>query len=269
MPSRQNAQVVTEIEREAALHASIEAFEPVVPYKPIYLQSCPKSGTMLTRNIYLHFVGLERAHLPLLFELHEMPAEPNRWHFFYGHLPGVPGIFNRFARYHRVLIWRHPIDNVIALAKACFDPRTDREDYMEMQSKGMRVIDAIPLIAHGYAIANRRMEPFYKAYEEFYLDWVESASSIIEFNQMMDATRGGLSPGKAVQMLAAMGLPYTRAWSDRVRAGSSAELSSTFVANTSADQRQEQRAVARQELLKSLQSAPLHVAEEMARHLHD
>ena len=224
------------------LRDSISRFVPCTfPNRMLFLTH-PKNGTMLTRNMILHFAGIEQTHVPLLMDV---PAAMTAFanadrQFYYGHVPAVPEWADMLAGYRKVLQIRNPVDTIVALARASLDPRSERADHVYFRESGATVEDLVPLIVDGYDMCGIQMSPFNRSFQHFVLDWVGQADEIIQFEQVLSdvsALMAGCGSETGWGLVRQLGLPACEDWRERLVAGACETNSTTYLPPFADDRR--------------------------------
>jgi len=214
------------------LDADTLRFAPEPLREPLFLNSVPKSGSHLLRNILRMFVPLEQQYraqfiqFPNLSE-HLDAFDPSRNFMSFGHLFFTDGPAVELARVRKILLYRDPYDWVLARARFYVsdefqgnldhlkDGRVSVDDLLTMMIFGVRTI--VPSLTDMYelnVVAWLGSDVFPVRYEDLlaHVRAIETADAEAYFARLFEACGiSTLPPG----------------WRERVVVGSDRRQSST------------------------------------------
>ena len=205
---------------------------------PTFLNSVPKCGTHLIKNIVRTFVPAEQHYddvfiqLPIL-QRHASAFNPNKPRLSWGHLlfSDSSGIALRDA-YH-ILMVRDPYDWV--LARTRFFLSENFQGNMEnLKSGQLTVEEVMNLMIWGI---HQKAPPLKAIFELNARAWMGTRAKIIKFEDLLEHVLAVEKPAAEtffLDLLAPMGISsLPDDWRDRIRLGSSKELSATHRDNLS------------------------------------
>src|SRR5438105_7935714 len=128
------------------LDADTVRFAPTRLKQPLFLNSIPKSGTHLLRNIIRMFVPVEQQYRVQFIQWqnlkeHLIAFDPRRSLFSYGHLFFSDGSAIELAGVRKVLLYRDPYDWV--LARARFFLSDEFEGNVDFLKQGKLTVDEL------------------------------------------------------------------------------------------------------------------------------
>ena len=217
-----------------ALGHSIAGWEQIEPIGRWIINSHPKSGTHLLRNILLHFnhrsVNREILFFDTFTEALQRQAHAQ---FFNAHIPykvaarSIGG--GSVNESNTVLLLRHPCAIAVALARAFYDVNTSRLDHLYMRQHDS-FAQIVQKVVCGYDCLGMQFSPLSSSLFEFSVDWLDKAGFTIRFETLLEMLEADdrvlldyLGP-----MLESM---FQSAPSDaaaRIRAGAAPAISATY-----------------------------------------
>lgn len=214
----------------AALAGSIARFATLDLPVSALVNSHPKSGTHLLRNILLHFFSA-RTHAPFLFHDNFATAAAAAGpRLFVGHVPWSVAAAPDAPPLRKILLVRHPATMVLALARAFYDGNTTREDFIALRSS-RTFEEIVACVLAGYAHQGQPCAaPVAESLRYFTLDWLEGADCVIRFEDIRTALAGSDDDVVRVfePLFGTLGCPLPDDAAARIRAGSAGAISTTY-----------------------------------------
>ena len=214
------------------LDAETVRFAPEPLRQPLFLNSIPKSGSHLLRNILRMFVPIEQQYRDQFIQWpnirqHLSAFDPARNYMSFGHLFFTDGPAIELAHVRKILLYRDPRDWVLARARFYLseefqgelehlkDGRISVDDLLTLMIFGIRTI--VPSLSHMYelnVVAWLASDVFPVRYEELrdHVNRVETPEAESYFSTLFDAC--GISP-----------IPAN--WRERVKVGADRRQSGT------------------------------------------
>jgi hypothetical protein len=184
-------------ERDAL--ASAGRFSPVLPEGRVVLNSLPKSGTVLLRNVLLHFFGAavsERATLePKRIEKFETFDDlfPSEKMFLTAHFPLYPqssAFFRSMKDARMLLLIRNPLENSYSLARHLMRPGQQRLNRLSnyIGETGASVEEVVYYCIRGYSMGGGAVEGVVTRYMH-YVAWVGLGAKLVRYEDLIRAGR--------------------------------------------------------------------------------
>lgn len=199
---------------------------------PVFLNSVPKSGTHLLRNIVRMFVPVEQQYhdtfiqIPVLRQ-HLRAFSAKDVKLSWGHLLFSDDAAIVLKKVHHLLLVRDPYDWV--LARARFFLSDNFEADLEHLKNGNAPIDAIlNMMIFGI---HQKVPALWDIYTHNCVSWMGTSAKIVKYEELVAHCRGLDAPEAETyfsELFAHCGieeLPYD--WRDRVRVGSDRRKSGT------------------------------------------
>jgi hypothetical protein len=214
------------------LDQDTERFAPAPLTQPLFLNSIPKSGSHLLRNILRMFVPLEQQYRAQFIQWpnlaqHLEAFDPSRNYMSFGHLFFADGSAIELAHVRKILLYRDPYDWV--LARARFHLSDEFQGNLDYLKEGLiGADDLLSLMIFGI----RPEVPSLKdMYELNVAGWLASDVFAVRYEDLLKhAQRPDTADSEAYfrQLLAAAGImELPPDWQDRVRTGADRRQSST------------------------------------------
>ncbi|MDG5497432.1 hypothetical protein [Niveispirillum sp. BGYR6] len=212
---------------------SVLAFGPVNFANSVILNSVPKAGTHLLKNIIAHMIGLPHSNNFLdvynFFDIWENSGENPV--YYVGHLPFDLKIAKEIRNVKHLLLIRDPAQLIIAAAKAAFDPRIDRPDYRLIRSN-FSLREYVVMLARGYQIDGVSVAPFDQFLKDFMGDWLCHDVAVVDFEAVIAMAKNpssAKSQSSMEKIAGVFGFDLPTDWADRIRSASNPGLSATFL----------------------------------------
>lgn len=207
---------------------------------PVFLNSVPKSGTHLLRNIVRMFVPVEQQYhdtfiqIPVLRQhLRAFSAKENK--LSWGHLLFSDDAAIVLKKVHHLLLVRDPYDWV--LARARFFLSDNFEADLDHLKNGNAPIDAIlNMMIFGI---HQKVPALWDIYTHNCVSWIGTSATIVKYEELAAHCRnldGPTAETYFFELFAKCGItdmPYD--WRDRVRVGSDRRKSGTARENLKSD----------------------------------
>jgi hypothetical protein len=206
-------------------------FEQVPLRQPLFLNSVPKSGSHLLRNIIRMFVPVEQQHGPDFIQwptLQQNRAafDPARPRLSWGHLFFADASVIETAAARRIVLFRDPYDWVIARARFLLSEQFFGN--MDHLRSGAMTIDEL-LTAMIFGLPGK-LPSLNDIYELNSVAWLGARCHMVRFEELVAALkRIDSAEGEAffATLLAACGIAMPKDWRERVRLGSDPAQSGT------------------------------------------
>lgn len=215
-----------------ALGRSLGNWNPLRAHGTWVVNSHPKSGTLLLRNILLHF-NHQFSHPEILFfdTFAAVLKEESSPRLYTTHIPYE--VFkeaqSNAVNLRSILLLRHPCAIALALARSFYDINTIRPDHIYMR-RHHTFEEITAKIISGYTAEGLRFSPLVDSLREFAIDWLDQVDAIIRFEDIvsMQASDDARVVDLFRPILDAMfGFTPPDA-AARIRAGASPAISDTF-----------------------------------------
>jgi hypothetical protein len=218
--------------RPDTLDAETVRFAPEALRQPLFLNSIPKSGSHLLRNILRMFVPIEQQYREQFIQRpnirqHHDAFEPGRNYMSFGHLFFTDGPAIELAHVRKILLYRDPHDWV--LSRARFYLSEEFQGELEHLKDGrISVDDLLTLMIFGI----RTIVPsLSNMYELNVVGWLASDVFQVRYEQLRDHVKGIETPEAEAYFGAlfdACGIsPMPENWRERVQVGADRRQSGT------------------------------------------
>lgn len=237
--------------------ASARRFSPVEVHRPIVLNSLPKCGTVLARNILMHFVGPDAMHIRTLepndvvnFQTSEDLFPGNKPTAFVTHFPLYPqtaGFVRSLDSHRMTVLVRNPIDNCYSLARhlSRSGMRSENPFSRYFIDNKCAFEEVVYYCVRGYSFNGTLIEGVRDRYS-LYLAWTAQGAALLRYEDLMHAIQNLDSKDArnyVEKMLNDFGISVPEDWKERIVAASRTELS--WTATHSRGQRPNEAAIAR------------------------
>lgn len=228
-------------EAKERLCRSVQQFQPLLKSSKLLVNSMPKCGTNLVKNVLLHFFGGDCRMETLTPESIENTLE--YWHrnepllkeeLLICHFPKYIST-QKFIRDHggkTILVLRSPRDEILACARHFCNPHiaNDEPYYGFFSQNSIPFDDIVYYCIRGLSWCGRDLESVTTRFQN-YLSWIYDADFIIVFDELramllnLDSVRASAYFQKLVE-LAGCSLPTN--WRERLVAAQEKSLSWTY-----------------------------------------
>jgi hypothetical protein len=214
-----------------ALDEANRRFEQAPLREPVFLNSVPKSGSHLLRNIVRMFVPVEQHHGPDFIQwptLQQSRAafNPNNPRLSWGHLFFADASVIETAAVRRIILFRDPYDWVIARARFLLS----EQFFGNIDHLRSGVMSADELLTAMIFGLPGKLPSLNDIYELNAAAWLGSRCHVVRFEELINALkRIGAPEGEAffAGLLAACGIALPSDWRERVAVGSDPAQSGT------------------------------------------
>ena len=217
--------------RPDTLDAETVRFDPARLQQPLFLNSIPKSGSHLLRNILRMFVPVEQQYRqqfiqwPNLRE-HLGAFDPTRKFMSFGHLFFTDGSAYELAHVRKVVLFRDPYDWVLARARFYLSDEF-QGNFDHLKSDRISVDDLLSLMIFGI---RAEVPSLRDMYELNVVGWLGSDVVPVRYEDLVEHV-ANLQTTEAESYFSALldgcGIPLPEDWRDRVRVGSDRQQSGT------------------------------------------
>jgi hypothetical protein len=206
-------------------------FEQASLRQPLFLNSLPKSGSHLLRNIVRMFVPVERQYQrefiqhPILFDhLAAFDAQANL--LSWGHLPFSDAAVIELKKVRKVLLVRDPYSWVLARTRFFLSSQF-RGNLDHLKSGTLSVDELMNLVIFGIF---QKLPALAEIYTHHAVAWLGTDVHLVRYEELTEACRGldgAESDGYFAQLFDRCGIDRPDDWRERVRIGSSPQQSGT------------------------------------------
>ena len=215
-----------------ALGQSVLGWEKIGITGQWLVNSHPKSGTHLIRNILLHFNSTAVHQHILFFNTFESAlGDTGAPRVLIGHVPHVTlsRAGPKAATLRHVLLLRHPCAIALALARAFYDSNSTRADHLYMREHDS-FEEIVSKVVTGYECQGQRFGSLASSLTEFCLEWLSRTEFVLRFEDIAAKLRSDDADLLAYfgPMLNAMFEILPSDAAQRIRAGGSAAISATY-----------------------------------------
>lgn len=219
-----------------ALGKSIGSWKKIAASGRWVINSHPKSGTHLVRNLVLH-LNAEAVHQEILF-FDKFPAALSAGKnpaIYVTHLP-----FSTLSRakidlsdVRFVLLLRNPAAIALALARAFYDVNTTRADHLFLREHAS-FEEIVTDVICGYSCQGLHFAPLVETLREVAVEWQEQANFVLRFEEITAGMEAGDDALVAyfAPMLNAMFEAVPADAAARIRAAASPAISATYSRTT-------------------------------------
>ncbi|MDP3740457.1 MAG: hypothetical protein Q8R02_23935 [Hyphomonadaceae bacterium] len=197
----------------------------------LFLNSVPKSGTHLLRNIMRMFVPVEHHYTAAFIQIAQLRAHvaafsPNPWKLSWGHLlfDDEPAVLMKDVR--KVLLVRDPYDWVLARARFYLSENFDGR-LEHLKGGRVNIEDILNMMIFG---VHKKAPSLEETFRYNACAWLGTGVYLIRYEDLMQAVKSPDIPASERYMLdlfAACGIDAPTDWRERVRIGSDRKQSST------------------------------------------
>jgi hypothetical protein len=202
------------------------------------VNSHPKSGTHLVRNIMLH-MNSDAVHQEILFYDKYLDAtrpgdEPR---IYITHLPyAAVSVNGEVGGLNAILLLRHPGAIALALARAFYDVNTTRPDHLYLR-ENTEFPEIVAKVVRGYACEGLRFGPIERSLTEMAVEWRRAALFTLRFEEIIDAL--GSSDAQLLDyfrpLLAGVFETVPLDAAARIRTAAEPEISATYSRNNTSE----------------------------------
>lgn len=228
--------------KDSAATESSRKFKSIELQSSFLLNSLPKSGTILLRNILMHFVGPDAINTTTLqpHDIYEFQQYPDLFpdkkpRGLVAHFPFYPQavVFCRSVPNLRMVVQvRHPLDNSYSLARHISRPEMRDWDKLSeyIVDKGAPLSEVVFYCLTGLKFAGVEVEGVVDRYTRF-LAWRALGARLSKYEDLIQAIRelgSATSDQYFAGLLSDFGIGRPGDWEERVAAGSHGDLSWTY-----------------------------------------
>ena len=229
---------------DALLREASNSFVSVSLQTPLFLNSVPKCGTILLRNILLMFVGFEQIHSGKFIidrNLREYASafDPERPMFSWGHLNLIDEAARTVGRSKIIILVRDPHAYVLANLRFLMSQQTQDPFSRYVRSHRLSIDRVIALVIFGNWNEGNYCVPLRNLFVDNAIGWLGEDTTLIRYEDLVRHVRS-LETEEAFEFFrrlvsdAGLGeLPFD--WRERVLTGADRKLSSTARENLSID----------------------------------
>lgn len=213
------------------LDAENRRFAQAPLQRPVFLNSIPKSGSHLLRNILRMFVPVDQHYGADFIQWGNLPQhrvafDPRRPRLSWGHLFFADASAIETAHAHRVLLYRDPYDWVIARARFVLS-----EQFLgnldHLRSGAMNTDEILTAMIFGLP---GKLPSLNDIYELNAAAWLGARCHVVRFEDLVAQLKqldSAAAQDWFADLFAACGIPMPDDWRERVRIGSDRRESAT------------------------------------------
>jgi len=225
-----------------ALKESIARFEPLSPSRTALINSTPKAGTHLLRNIISHFAGENCREQFVMYDDLATTFPLRETQIVVGHVPWCIDAILATRGLPQILLIRDPVDVLVSLSRAAFAPNETRGDYV-FARENLTLHQYMALLVVGYDIGGVSVGSFSRFLHEFMIGWYGQDVFLVDFSEVIAIEQPLLQ-----ELLTFCGMQLPDDWRSRLAAGMNPRLSATYIRALPKQERAQARAFA-QDLL--------------------
>ncbi|WP_337827926.1 hypothetical protein [Pseudonocardia sp. TMWB2A] len=213
------------------LWKEVDRFEQAPLKQPVFLNSVPKSGSHLLRNIIRMFVANEQHYTKQFIQYgnlseHAHAIDARKPMLSWGHLFFSDASVIETAQARKILLVRDPYDWVLARARF-FVSSEFRGNVEHLRSGSLSVDDLLSIMIFGLPNSAPPMEDIFTLNA---VAWLGSAIHLVRYEELVGALKK-LESDESAQyfstLLDACGIEKPQDWLERVKIGSAREHSAT------------------------------------------
>ena len=199
--------------------------------RPIFLNSVPKSGSHLLRNIMRMFVPVDQHYTADFIQWGNLQSylaafDPKHPKLSWGHLFFADASAIETAACHRVVLYRDPYDWVIARARFMLSEQFSG-NVEHLREKAMTTDELLTAMIFGLP---RKLPSLNDIYEMNAAAWLGARCHIVRFEDLIAAVKDIDAPSAVSffdSLFEACGIEKPGDWKERVRIGSDRKQSGT------------------------------------------
>lgn len=217
--------------RPDTLNAQVRRFSQAPLTQTAFLNSVPKCGTHLLRNIVRMFVPVERHYDREFIQLqnleqHQVALNPRQPAFSVGHLvyADMAALATRHARH--VILVRDPYDYVLSRARFVFSDEF-RHPMLEPLKAAASVEQVINFMIFGVPAKSPALREVFTFNA---VAWMHTGAQIVRYEDIVSALKTLETPASEAffrDLLGKFGIALPQDWRERVKIGSAREHSAT------------------------------------------
>jgi hypothetical protein len=213
------------------LDAENRRFNQVPLRQPVFLNSVPKSGSHLLRNILRMFVPVEQQYQRQFVQWGNMPEHLDAWdpaknYLSWGHLFFSDASAIELAHVKKLLLVRDPYDWVLARARFYLSEQFSA-NVEHIKGGTLSISDLLSLMIFGI---HQKAPPLSFIYTHNAVSWLGSDIHLVRYEELIRQLKA-LNSDEAEQffgsILGACGIDRPGDWRERVRIGSDRKQSGT------------------------------------------
>lgn len=206
-------------------------FEQVGLRQPVFLNSVPKSGSHLLRNILRMFVPVEQQYKEQFVQWGNMPEHLDAWdpaknYLSWGHLFFSDASAMELAKVRKILLVRDPYDWVLARARF-FLSEQFTGNVEHIKGGALAVNDLLTLMIFGIY---QKAPPISHIFTHNAVSWLAADIHLVRYEDlvgMLAQLDSKTAERYFEEILAACGIAKPADWRERVRIGSDRKQSGT------------------------------------------
>lgn len=199
--------------------------------QPLFLNSVPKSGSHLLRNIVRMFVPVDAQYdaefiQHQFLDRHLAAFDPAENRLSWGHLFAMDASKSALAGVRHIVLVRDPYDWVLARARFVLSNQFEA-GLDQLKQPGVPVDAILDLMIHG---TRPQLAPLDITYHFNAVAWLDSGVHLVRYEDLIAALRdldGAETERFFAELLEACGIARPDDWRERVRVGSDRKQSGT------------------------------------------
>ena len=204
--------------------------------RPLFLNSIPKCGTLLLRNILLMFVQAKDIASDEFMQDHNLASFTEKFqaptsNFLWGHLNYTEESARILATANLLLLVRDPFDYVLSYTRFLYSRQTRSNFAMYVKQHMLPVDRVIMAVIFGNDNSTLYFVPLHSAFYRNALPWMGGSTTLVRYEDLIRHT-SNIDSDEAEnyfrQLLQAAGLTdFPADWRRRIALGSGRNLSTT------------------------------------------
>lgn len=206
-------------------------FEQVSLSRSVFLNSLPKSGSHLLRNILRMFVPIDQVYGPHFVQFPNLKQHvgafgENKKHLISGHLLFSDHTAMLANRTNKILLVRDPYSWVLAQARF-FVSDIVSSNFDSIKSGALTIDDLIGLMIFGIY---KKSPPMLQQYELYVVGWLAADSYVVRYEDLVEnisSIETDAAESYFAELLDKCGIAVPDDWKDRVIIGADRKQSAT------------------------------------------
>ena len=230
---------LTDIESDRKIESVRAKFDPMNLMPAVFLNSVPKCGTMLVRNIFRMFWDTEKVILPFssaedIYPTSQQAKLENM--FFCGHVDFSPFSGTSVRGMKKIVLVRNPEDYCLSYARFILSKEAQERSvlFKIIGDHQLSFGEIVRLAITGFSYQNEMIPNVKDQFVLKALAWCDHETYMVRYEDFVTAVREiGGDTAKQVfgEIFDFLQVPLPSDWRQRVRAGAAEELSTTHPGN--------------------------------------
>ena len=156
----------------------------------VFLNSVPKCGTMLLRNILAMFIPWEEIYWTFItnnnLPQHQKAIQSPHYKFFTGHLDYTPETSILMRDFTLILNIRDPYGYVLSNARFFYSQPKYKDSLLAryIQDHGVTFDDVVPLVINGFCFHGEVVPNVVEVYVNKAMNWFRTAGKVVSYEEL-------------------------------------------------------------------------------------